>query len=62
MGVLKGFLNEGHSTGILFTAGTGVIEDANCSSGLFSTGGSVSWPHGTKWSPGTLKESCTKAL
>lgn len=67
--VLKVFLNEGHSIGVFPTADTVVIEDAKYSLGLLSTGGRMSWPHGTKWSPDKWsqlpkqqKESCTKAL
>lgn len=62
MAVLKGFLNEEHSIGVLFTADTVVIEDAKCSSGLLSTGGRVSWPHGTKWSSGILNNKRNPVL
>lgn len=50
-GVLKVFLNEGHSIGVLSTADTVVIEGAKYSLGLLSTGGRMSWPCGTEWSP-----------
>lgn len=47
------FLNEGHSIGVLSTADTVVIEGAKYSLGLLSTGGRMSWPCGTEWSPDT---------
>lgn len=43
------FLNKGHSIGDLSTGDSVVIEDAKCGLGLLSTGGRLSWPHGTKW-------------